>query len=314
MKTNQIYSTGCLLGNTPLVELPTHQAARVLLKLEGLNVGGSIKDRIARHVIDVAEKNGTLIPNTNRVILECSGGSMAHGLLTASGGRYRCVFVVPSGYSATKIQLLKARGAEVIVADSRKGNDAHFKKAKELAGANPEWFFVDQLSNPANPEAHYLFTGPEIIEQIGDERIDYFVTGIGSGGTISGVGKRLKEHFSSIRIIGVQPEGCDVLSGVAIPHRIQGWAVGMACPSLNKEIVDEIVDVSYIDAIAQCDSVNVLHGLFLGLSSGANLSAAKKIAADVGPGKTVLTISPDGGVYYGDNYLEYRNYIKNLSY
>lgn len=239
---------------------------------------------------------------------------MAMGLLTAAGNRYRCVFVVPSGYSESRINALLARGAEVVISDSRDGNDSHFKKANELAKAHPEYCFINQLENPANPDAHYQITGPEILRQIGNRQIHCFVAGVGSGGTISGVGKCLKEHFPQISVIAVQPVGCDVIAGTAVPHRIQGWAVGMPCPTLDASIIDDVVDVCYWEAIAECDVNNVLHGLFLGISSGANLHAAKKLAKELGPSKTILTISPDSGVYYADNYLEFRKYVKHLSY
>lgn len=318
MENKQIYtSVGQMVGGTPIVQIPTYPytSALVLVKLEGGNPGGSIKDRPAKHIIEVAEQEGRLQPyRYGQTLLECSGGSMANGLLTAAQNKYHCIFVVPSNYPDSKIALLKARGADVIKADCRKGNDAHYQLAKKMAAENPDYFFTDQLHNPANPEAHYLYTGPEIIDQLGGEKIDYFITGIGSGGTISGVGKRLKEKYPSVKIIGVQPVGCDVVNGKAVKHRIQGWGVGLRPATLNDSILDGVMDVCYWDAIAECDTLNIRQGLFLGVSSGANIHAAKKLATMVGPTKTILTLSPDGGGYYIENYLEFRQYVKNINY
>lgn len=305
------------VGYTPIVEIPTYTTyGRVLVKLEGRNPGGSIKDRPAKHIIETAEAKGLISPySAGKYLVECSGGSMAHGLLTAAKNRYKCLFVVPSHYSQSKIDLLMARGAEVIKADCKKGNDAHFRLAKEITDKNPDThYFINQLFNPANPQSHYLYTGPEIIDQLNGERIDYFVTGVGSGGTISGVGKRLKEKYPHLKVIGVQPSGCDVIGGSAIRHRIQGWAVGLKPGTLDTSIIDEMVSVDYWEAIDTCDSVNTRTGHFLGISSGANIFAAKKLAAQVGTGKTILTISADSGVYYADNFNEFRTYVKNLVY
>ena len=305
------------IGQTPIVQISTYQShARILVKLEGGNPSGSIKDRVAKHIIEVAESKGLLRQySMGSKILECSGGSMANGLLLMSKNKYKCVFVVPDNYSKIKIELLEARGAEVIKADSQKGNDAHFRLANEIAKANPEThFFTNQLHNASNPEAHYLYTGPEIIDQLGGERIDYLVCGIGSGGTISGVGKALKEKYPSIKIIGVQPVNSDVVKGTAVKHRIQGWGVGLKPSTLNEKILDDMIDVSYTQAIDTCDYLNTTEGLFLGISSGANIMAAKQLASKVGSGKTIFTISADSGVYYADNYNEYRNHIQNIQY
>ena len=290
------------IGNTPLVHLPnsfTLSEATVLLKLEEYNLGGSVKSRIGYQMMIDAEQDGRIDINQPEkvTILEATGGNTGIGMAQVCAIRgYHCILAVPDNYSKIRINLLRDLGAQVVLSDHTIGNDSHIRKAYEILENNPEFIYLNQFANPSNVKAHYLGTGQEIIKSY--KEVDYFVAGIGSGGTISGVGRALKEHFPSCKIIGVQPEGCDVLNGLAIPHIMQGLAIGHIPKILDKTLIDEIISVSEKDVVNMKLRISKTLGLYLGWSSIANILGAMSIARDVGKDKTIITISPDGGRNY----------------
>jgi cysteine synthase len=291
------------IGNTPLVRLPndfTLTEASVLLKLEEYNLGGSVKSRVGYQMVIDAEQDGRIEINHPKkiTILEATGGNTGIGIAQICAIRgYSCILAVPDNYSKIRVDLLRHMGAQVVLSDHKIGNDSHIRKACEILEENPEFIYLNQFANPSNVKAHYLGTGQEIIVQ-SDKEINYFVAGIGSGGTISGVGKALKERFPYCKIIGVQPEGCDVLKGLAIPHIIQGIAIGQIPKILDKSLVDEIISVNEKDVVNMKHHISKTLGLYLGVSSIANILGAMSIAKNVGKDKTIVTISPDGGRNY----------------
>ncbi len=290
------------IGNTPLVRLPndfTLAEATVLLKLEEYNLGGSVKSRIGYQMVIDAEQDGRIdINHPEKVtILEATGGNTGIGIAQLCALRgYRCILAVPDNYSKIRVNLLRDMGAQVVLSDHTIGNDSHIRKAREILENNPVFIYLDQFANPSNVKAHYLGTGQEIIQS--HKEIDYFVAGIGSGGTISGVGRALKERFPNCKIIGIQPEGCDVLNGLAIPHIIQGIAIGQIPKVLDKTLIDEIISVNEKDVLNMKLRISKTLGLYLGFSSIANILGAMSIAIDVSKDKTIVTISPDGGRNY----------------
>lgn len=290
------------IGQTPLVSLQKYP--NIFVKLEGFNAFGSVKARVAWAMISAAEKAGILRPHSGQTILEASGGSTGWALCAIASLRgYSFMCVLPDNYSKERIRKLKAFGAKVRLSDHTKGNDSHFILARKLERENPSFYYIDQLSNPANPKIHYQTTGVEILNQLG--KVDYFICGVGSGGTISGVGKRLKEYNPNCKVIAVQPEGCDVLNGHAIPHRIQGWGVGMIPKTFNPAIADGVLTVSYEQAIQECRNSFKQDGIYVGISSGANLFAAKKFGERLKGNPTVVTVAPDKGhCYLNENFLE----------
>lgn len=291
------------IGNTPLVRLPndfTRTYATILVKLEEYNLGGSIKSRVAKQMIIDAEQNGIININQPQdvTILEASGGNTGIGLAQICAMRgYNCTLTIPTNYSDVRVKILQSMGAKVIRSDHSDGNDSHFRKAEEILEQNPNFLYMDQINNPSNLKAHYLGTGQEILLQ-SKFQIDIFVAGIGSGGTITGIGKAIKEKISSCKIIGVQPEGCDVLHGKSIPHNIQGFAIGKIPKILDVDLVDEMIDVNYNDLIELKNLISSKLGLYLGDSSIANILAAIHVAKNIGKNKTIVTISPDGGRNY----------------
>ena len=291
------------IGNTPLVRLPndfTHTKATILIKLEEYNLGGSIKSRVGHQMVIDAEKDGRI--NINRpeknTILEATGGNTGIGIAQLCAIRgYHCILVVPDNYSKVRVDLLRYMGAEVILSDHLIGNDSHILKAYELLEKHPDYIYMNQLNNPSNSKAHYLGTGQEILRQC-NMQIDCFVAGIGSGGTITGVGKAIKEKYLSCKIIGVQPNGCDVLKGKAIPHIIQGMAIGQIPEVLDASIVDEMINVTDKEVEEGKTCISKTLGLYLGYSSIANIIGAIQVAKNMKNDKIIVTVSPDGGRNY----------------
>jgi len=290
------------IGNTPLIQLPTKIvdcSSRIFIKMEEFNFGGSIKARVGYQMIIDAENEGKINKRQpdEVTILEATGGNTGIGIAQICALRgYHCVLIVPDNYSQVRVNLLREMGAEVIYSDHRLGNDSHFIKAKEIQNDNPDFFYTDQTSNFSNVKSHYLGTGREIIKQI-PNAIDFFISGIGSGGTITGIGKALKEKFSNCQIVAVQPEGCDVMSGFAVPHIMEGFAIGKIPKILELDIINQIVEISNDEVAEMKKCICRETGLYLGFSSIANILGSIKIAKQH-DNKTIVTISPDGGRNY----------------
>lgn len=263
------------MGNTPLVKLKNpfgDNYAQVYLKMEEFNPGGSIKSRVALQMIEDAEIAGILNPGAT--LIEPTGGNTGIGLAVACSLKgYQLVLTIPDNFSAEKIEVLKKYGAKVTLADHRIGNDCHIKKARELLKDNPDWICLNQFENPSNPKAHYLYTANEIIEQL-NTTIDCFVSVIGSGGTITGISKRLKEYNPEIKIIGVEPKGCNILNNIYIPHKIQATAVGKVGNFFDKSMINEMVSVDFEEVQKIRNYLSFNQGIFVGISSGANVLAA----------------------------------------
>ena len=300
------------LHNTPLYKLQSlpKKHGSVYVKLEKFNLGGSVKSRVGFAMVIDAEMKGILKPYSGQTIIEASGGNTASGLcLCAIPKGYKVVLVIPDNYNKGRIEQLKLLGATVILSDHKTGNDSHFVLARKLAESNPTHYYIDQLSNPANPNIHYSHTGKEIIDCIIP---DYFIAGIGSGGTVSGVGRRVKESNSTSKVYGVQPDGCSSLEGKSVPHKIQGISVGVVPPVLDSSVIDDMISVSFEETMECAMEIMEKEGLFLGLSSYANLASAIKIAQKVGSKKNIVTISPDGGEYYLNQYIQYKHSLLNV--
>ena len=296
-------SSDQLIGNTPLLEL-THVEkelglkATILAKLEYLNPAGSVKDRVAREMIDDAEAAGHLKPGS--VIIEPTSGNTGIGLAAVAAARgYRVVIVMPDTMSVERRQLMKAYGAELVVSEGAKGMKGAIAKAEELAADIPNSFIPGQFVNPANPKAHRMTTGPEIYRDT-DGNVDIFVAGVGTGGTITGVGEYLKERKPFVKVVAVEPEDSAVLSGKASgPHKIQGIGAGFIPEILNTEIYDEIIPVSAEDAFSAGRMAGKKEGVLVGISSGAALWAAVELAKrPENEGKTIVVLLPDTGDRY----------------
>ena len=291
------------IGQTPLIQLPnnfTNTEAVVLVKLEEYNWGGSIKSRVGKQMILDAEKNGRInVKKPNEVvILEATGGNTGIGLAQMCAIRgYNCILVVPDNYSKIRINLLKELGAEVVLSNSSLGNDSHIIKAKEILLNNPQYIYMDQFGNLSNIRSHYFGTGQEILLQC-SSKIDCFIAGIGSGGTITGVGKAIKEKFPECKIWGIQPVGCDVLNGKAIQHSIQGIAIGQVPKILDRSLIDGMIDISEDEISYMKNKLSKTLGLYLGFSSIANIIGAIRIAKTMNKNNVVVTVSPDGGRNY----------------
>ena len=292
-----------LIGNTPLLEL-THiekeegLKATVLAKLEYFNPAGSVKDRIGKAMIDDAEKRGKLKPGAT--IIEPTSGNTGIGLAAVAAARgYRIIIVMPETMSVERRQLMKAYGAELVLTEGAKGMKGAIAKAEELAKEIPGGFIPGQFVNPANPKAHFATTGPEIYEDT-DGQVDYFVAGVGTGGTVTGVGEYLKEKNPAVQIVAVEPAGSPVLSkGTAGPHKIQGIGAGFVPEVLNTAVYDEIIPVTNEDAFATGKLVGRKEGVLVGISSGAALWAAIEIARrPEAEGKTIVVLLPDTGDRY----------------
>ncbi len=292
-----------LIGKTPLLEL-THIEkklglnARILAKLEYFNPAGSVKDRIAKAMIDDAEEKGLLKPGS--VIIEPTSGNTGIGLASVAAARgYRLVIVMPETMSVERRQIMKAYGAELVLTDGSKGMKGAIEKADELAKEIPNSFIPGQFVNPANPKAHFEHTGPEIFEDT-DGEVDIFVAGVGTGGTVTGVGQYLKFRKPEVRVVAVEPASSAVLStGVAGPHKIQGIGAGFVPKVLDTKVYDEIITVSNEDAFATGKLIGKSEGVLVGISSGAAVHAAVELAGrQENAGKTIVVLLPDTGDRY----------------
>lgn len=292
-----------LIGRTPLLELRHFEEAekleaRILAKLEYFNPAGSVKDRIAKAMIDDAEANGLLKPGS--VIIEPTSGNTGIGLASVAAARgYRIIIVMPETMSVERRQLMKAYGAELVLTEGALGMKGAIAKAKELAAETENSFIPGQFDNPANPKVHRETTGPEIWEDT-DGKVDIFVAGVGTGGTVTGVGEYLKSRNSNVKVVAVEPETSPVLSkGVAGAHKIQGIGAGFVPNVLNTKIYDEIIPVSNEDAFETGRSIGHREGVLVGISSGAALHAAIKLAKrPENKGKTIVVLLPDTGDRY----------------
>ncbi len=292
-----------LIGRTPLLELTRIEKqynlkARILAKLEYFNPAGSVKDRIAKAMIDEAEKSGKLKPNS--VIIEPTSGNTGIGLASVAAARgYRIIIVMPETMSVERRQIMKAYGAELVLTDGAKGMKGAIAKAEELAKETPDSFIAGQFVNPANPQAHIATTGPEIFEDT-DGEVDIFVAGVGTGGTISGVGEYLKSKKPAVKVVAVEPATSAVLStGIAGAHKIQGIGAGFVPEVLNTKIYDEIFPVSNEDAFATGKLIGKTEGVLVGISSGAATHAAIQLAKrPENAGKTIVVLLPDTGDRY----------------
>lgn len=292
-----------LIGGTPLLEM-THMEkayglnARILAKLEYFNPAGSVKDRVAKSMIDDAEAKGLLKPDS--VIIEPTSGNTGIGLASVAAARgYRIIIVMPETMSVERRQIMKAYGAELVLSEGSKGMSGAIAKAEELAKEIPNSFIPGQFVNPANPAAHYATTGPEIWADTMGE-VDVFVAGVGTGGTITGVGRYLKEKNPAIRVVAVEPESSPVLSkGVGGAHKIQGIGAGFVPKVLDTGIYDEIIPVSNENAFALGREIGRKEGILVGISSGAALWAALELAKrPENAGKKIVVLLPDTGDRY----------------
>jgi len=292
-----------LIGHTPLLELSRYEtvhnlSATILAKIESFNPTGSVKDRPALAIINRAEADGLLKPGS--VIIESTSGNMGIGLASIAAARgYRIILTMPDTMSVERRQLLKAYGAELVLTEGKLGMEGAVKKAEELAAAIPDSFIPNQFNNPENPASHKSSTGPEIWEDTGG-KIDIFVAGVGTGGTLSGVGNYLKSKNPQMKVIAVEPAASPVLSeGKAGAHQIQGIGAGFVPKTLDTGVYDEIIPVKDNDAFAVGREIARLEGLLVGISAGAALWAATRIAdRPENNGKVIVTIFPDTGDRY----------------
>lgn len=301
---SRIYKTADeLVGGTPLLEL-THLEkefglkARILAKLEYFNPAGSVKDRIAKAMLDDAEKSGILKPDS--VIIEPTSGNTGIGLASVAAARgYRIIIVMPETMSVERRQLMKAYGAELVLSEGAKGMKGAIAKAEELAASIPNSFIPGQFVNPSNPKAHIETTGPEIYADT-DGEVDIFVAGVGTGGTVSGVGEFLKSKKPEVKVVAVEPASSPVLSkGTAGAHKIQGIGAGFVPDVLNTKIYDEIIAVENEDAFATGRLIGHKEGVLVGISSGAAAYAAIELAKrPENEGKTIVVLLPDTGDRY----------------
>ncbi|MGL5191695.1 MAG: PLP-dependent cysteine synthase family protein [Cetobacterium sp.] len=286
------------VGRTPIVKIKNlygEQYPDIYLKLEEFNPGGSIKTRVGFEMIRDAEDRGML--KKGDTLIEATGGNTGLGLaIAASLKGYKLKLVIPDNFSKEKINILKEYGAEIIYSNHELGNNSHLIKLKEILSENKTYINLNQFENISNPNAHYLFTGKEIINSL--KKIDYFVSVMGSGGTIAGISKCLKEHNLETKIIGVQPEGCDIFNGIFIPHKIQATAVGVIPKFINRTDIDEMISVDYNEVQIIRERLAKEQGIFVGISSGANLLAALKLSKSLGKERVIVTISPDSGRSY----------------
>lgn len=292
-----------LIGGTPLVELKNYEAekkleATILAKLEYFNPAGSVKDRIAKAMLDDAEAKGLLKPGAT--IIEPTSGNTGIGLASVAAARgYKIILTMPETMSVERRNLLKAYGAELVLTDGAKGMKGAIEKANELAAATPGSFIPGQFVNPANPAIHRATTGPEIWADT-DGKVDIFVAGVGTGGTLTGVGEYLKAQNPNVKIVAVEPAGSPVLSkGVAGPHKIQGIGAGFVPDTLNTNIYDEIIPVENDDAFKTGRAIARKEGVLIGISSGAAVYAATVLAQrPENKGKTIVALLPDTGDRY----------------
>lgn len=301
MNKNIIYENKLnLIGNTPMVKLNkicNGEIADILLKLEFFNPGGSIKDRIALSMIEDAESRGLL--KEDSTIIEPTSGNTGIGIAMISAIKgYKCILTMPDSMSLERIYILKSYGAKVVLTPAYYGMQGAIDKAEEIHRENKESIILRQFDNPANPRAHRETTAKEILEATNGD-IDIFVSSVGTGGTITGVGEVLKKNIPNIRIVAVEPISSSVLSGGQPgPHKIPGIGAGFIPKILNKDIIDEIIRVGDNEAYSISKRLSVEEGLFVGISTGANVFAALKVAKNIGKNKKIVTIAPDSGERY----------------
>ena len=301
---SKIYKSAAeLIGNTPLVEVSNIEKqlslkAKVLVKLEYFNPAGSVKDRIAKAMIEDAEEKGELKPGS--VIIEPTSGNTGIGLAAIAAAKgYRIILTMPETMSVERRNILKAYGAQIVLTDGTKGMKGAIAKAKEIAEETPDSFIPGQFVNPANPAIHKATTGPEIWNDT-DGAVDIFVAGVGTGGTVTGVGTYLKEQNSKVKIVAVEPDSSPVLSeGTAGPHKIQGIGAGFVPDVLDTGVYDKIFRVTNEDAFATAKALAQKEGISVGISSGAALFAAIELAKEPqNEGKTIVALLPDSGDRY----------------
>lgn len=300
----KIYSSADqLIGNTPLLEVPRLRkaeglGARVLVKLEYFNPAGSVKDRVGKAMIDTAEAEGKLKPGS--VIIEPTSGNTGIGLAAVAAARgYRIIIVMPDTMSIERRLLMKAYGAELVLTEGKLGMSGAIAKAEALQKEIPDSIIAGQFVNPANPAVHKATTGPEIWADT-EGRVDIFVAGIGTGGTITGTGSYLKSRNPNVKVVGVEPAASPVLTkGISGPHKIQGIGAGFVPEVLDVTVCDEILAVTDEDAYAAAKKIARIEGVFVGISSGASLWAAMELAKrPENAGKTIVALLPDGGDHY----------------
>lgn len=287
--------TNCI-GNTPMIKLQNRDtdSADIYVKIEHFNAGNSIKSRVAKQMVEDAINSGKL--KAGMTIIEATGGNTGMGLAIMSTiYNFNFVAVVPDNYSQERIDLLKYYNAQVILADSSLGNDSHIQMTKELQKHNPDWVCLDQFNNVSCINAHYNGTAQEIINEIIP---DAFVASVGSGGTFTGISKRLKQVSDNIKCYVAQPIGCDIMNGKAVQHKVQGVSLGIVPPLLDYSLIDGTLEISFEEIKKELLLLMKHEAMFLGISSGANIVAAKMIARNLGKGKSVCTVAPDGGQYY----------------
>lgn len=292
-----------LIGGTPLLEVKNFARendlnGKILAKLEYFNPAGSVKDRIAAAMIEEAEKSGKLKPGS--VIIEPTSGNTGIGLAAIAAAKgYRIILTMPETMSVERRNLLKAYGAELVLTEGAKGMKGAIAKAQELAQETADAFIPGQFENPANPQAHFKTTGPEIWEDT-DGKVDIFVAGVGTGGTVSGIGEYLKSQNPEVKVVAVEPATSPVLSqGTPGPHKIQGIGAGFVPDTLNTKIYDEVITVTNEDAFATGRAFAKAEGVLVGISSGAALQAAKELAKrPENQGKTIVVLLPDTGDRY----------------
>ncbi|GGI04061.1 MULTISPECIES: cysteine synthase A [Mammaliicoccus] len=289
-----------LIGDTPVVKLNNvveDGSADVYVKLEYQNPGSSVKDRIGLAMIEAAEKEGKIKPGDT--IIEPTSGNTGIGLaMVAAAKGYKAVFVMPDTMSSERRALLKAYGAELVLTPGAEGMKGAIKKAKELK-EEKGYFEPQQFENPANPKVHELTTGPEIVEQFDGVQVDAFLAGVGTGGTLTGAGKVLKEKYPEIQIVAIEPEASAILSGGNPgPHKLQGLGAGFVPDTLDTDVYDDVIKVGNEEAMAMSRKVAKEEGILGGISSGAAIVAALKKAKELGEGKTVVTVLPSNGERY----------------
>ena len=301
---NQIFqSVEGAIGNTPLLSLQKLASANgakanIYAKAEFLNAGGSIKDRVAKAMIDDAEKSGRL--QAGGTLIEPTSGNTGVGLALVCAARgYQAIIVMPDTMSIERQKLIKAYGAKVVLTDGKKGMQGAVEEAEKLQKQTPNSIIAGQFDNPANPRAHYETTAPEIWNAL-NQKVDIFVAGVGTGGTISGVGKYLKEKNPGVKIIAVEPESSPLLSkGKAGAHAIQGIGANFIPKTLNTDIYDEVITISNEDALEMAKAIASVEGVFVGISAGAAVKAAIELAKrSENAGKNIVTVLPDSGDRY----------------